>query len=159
MLAKVSIIIRTNELLHDKIPKFTIFGDFSMSQSDVIVQIFRISGHILEHFYERGEVNGFLFRNTFGFHHHQIAYRVLEGVDLEELTFPDKALTLFVDGYTVRIGLLQHLLVQVVVNLTLGLNHFGFADAFLRAVNIHHLTTRGGAGAPRYQAQLPDRSG
>ena len=48
-----------------------------------------------------------------------------EGIDFKMLTFPDKTLTTLADGLTIGIGLLQHLLIEIVVNLTLRLQFLG----------------------------------
>ena len=49
-------------------------------------------------------------------------------------------LTLLADGGAIRVGLLQHLLIQVVVYLSLGLDNLSIGYAFLRTMHIHHLS-------------------
>ena len=122
------------------------------SHCDVIVQIARVARHVLYHPYEWREVNGLLFGHSLGLHHHQVAHWGVERVDLEELTFPDEALTLLADGGAIRVGLLQHLLIQVVVYLSLGLDNLGVAYTLLRSVHIHHLTSAPLASAQTYLA-------
>ena len=110
-------------------------------EGDVVVEIAGIASDIFENLDKGREIHRFLLSHPLSLHHYQIVDGRLEGVDLEELAFPDEALTLFLDGRAIRIGLLEHLLVKVVIDTTLGLDVLGLGDAFLGAVDVDHLST------------------
>ena len=108
--------------------------NLGLPQGDIIVIIRLIACHVLKHLDERREVDGFLFAHTLRLQDDQIVDGREEGVDLEKLPFPDEALTPLDDGLTVGIGLLEHLLVEVVVHLPLRLDDLRVGDALRGAV-------------------------
>ena len=96
--------------------------NLELPQGNIVVIIRLIAGHVLKHLNERREIDGLLFAHTIRLQDDQVLDGREERVDLEELSFPDEALTPLDDGLTVRISLLEHLLVEVVVHFSLRLN-------------------------------------
>ena len=85
-----------------------------------------ISCDIFEHFDERWEFHALLLRYTFRLEYDEIIHGLTESVYFKMLTFPDETLTTFADGLTLWVCLLEHLLVEVVVNPTLSLDFLSF---------------------------------
>ena len=97
----------------------------------MIIVISDIPSHVFKHFDERRELHAFLLCNTLRLEDHEIADRLQEGIDLEVLTLPDETLPALLDRRAIGVGLLQHLLIEVVVHLTLRLDHLCFGDLLL----------------------------
>ena len=104
--------------------------NLGLPQGDIIVIIRLIACHVLKHLDERREVDSFLLAYSLRLQDNEIINWREERVDLEELPFPDETLTPLDDGLTVGIGLLEHLLVEVVVHLSLRLDDLRVRDAF-----------------------------
>ena len=85
--------------------------NLGLSQGNIVVIIRLIACHVFKHLNERREVDGLLFAHTLRLQDDEIINGREERVDLEELSFPDEALTPFHDGLTVGVSLLEHLLV------------------------------------------------
>ena len=97
-------------------------GNLGLPKGDIIVIIRLIASHVLQHLDERREVDGLLFTNTFGLHDDKVIDGREERVNLEELSLPDETLAPFDDGLTIGVSLLEHLLIEVVVDLSFRLD-------------------------------------
>ena len=128
--------------------------NLELPQGNIVVIIRLIACHVLKHLDERREVDSFLLAYSLRLQDNEIINWREEGVDLEELSFPDEALASLDDGLTVGIGLLEHLLVEVVVHLPLRLDDLRVGDAFRGTVEVDNLSP---TPLPAAQADLTAR--
>ena len=110
-----------------------------LPQSQIVIVICLIASHVFKHFDKRREVDGLLLTYSLGLHDGKADDGRKEGVDLEELSFPNETLTPFHDGLTVGVSLLEHLLIQIIVDFSFRLNHLCLGDALLGPVQDDHL--------------------
>ena len=68
------------------------------------------------------EVYILMLTDALGLQNHQVVNRLLERIQLEILSFPDKALAVLANGSTVRVCLLEHGLIEIGIDLTFRLH-------------------------------------
>lgn len=110
-------------------------------QRYVIIIIFAVARNILQHLNERRKLHTLVGRNAAGFKNHQVGNRLKKLVELEILALPDKTLAMLMNALAVRVCLLEHILVEISADLSLGLNLLVVGYALLSGVNIYVLST------------------
>lgn len=88
-----------------------------MSERKVIVIVIGVAGDVFHHFEEGWEVDAFGVGDAFCLKDDKSLELSLIGVELEVLSFPDKALALLVYRVAIRIGLREQRLVESVAYL------------------------------------------
>ena len=110
-------------------------------QCDIIIVILGIARNIFHHLNEWREVYILMLSYSLGFQYHQVVNWLLEGIQLEILSLPDKALAVLADGGTIRICLLQHRFIEIGIDLTLCLNLLLIRNTLLGCMYVHIFST------------------
>ena len=96
----------------------------------IVIELFP-ARNVLNDFEEGRQFHVFILRDALGFKNEQAGRRFTIFVEFEILAFPDEASAQFHYRLPIGVGLLQHCLVEVGVDLLFRLNEFMRRHAFL----------------------------
>lgn len=91
-------------------------------QCQIIIIVFSLTRYILAHLKKRRKINILMLDNSLRFKNLETFIGLNIRIQLKELPFPNKGLTLLMNSLAIRIGLSKQRFVEIIVYLALCLN-------------------------------------